>query len=96
MNKMRFCRWVYIVIITGLLVPTAAFAQRDVHWQINPSGFPSNVSVFVDVEEQAVYKNNLTAAAFKVTMDEYAEDQGGWILNQQQVKAGRTTHRRPP
>lgn len=88
MINMRFRRWIYAVVAFSAIVSSAAVAQRDVHWQINPSGFPANVSVFVDVEEQGVYRNNLTSAAFQVTMDQFAEDQGGWILNQQQVVAG--------
>jgi hypothetical protein len=88
MNTMLFRRWIFAAAIASLILSHSALAQRDVHWQINPIGFPSSASVFVDVAEQGVYRNNLTAASFKVTMDEFAEEQGGWILNQQQVAAG--------
>ena len=88
MNNIRFGRWVQVAVFATLLLPVVAHAQRDTHWQINPKGFPTDVSVFVDVEDRGVFKNDLTAAAFSVSMDEYAGDQGGWIINQQQVVAG--------
>lgn len=78
--------------VFGILIlqtlPCYVLAQRDVHWQINPRGFPGDVSVFVDVEENGVFKRDLKSDAFAVSMDEYAGDQGGWILNQSQVVAG--------
>ncbi|MCP4675506.1 MAG: FHA domain-containing protein [Deltaproteobacteria bacterium] len=81
--------WFLLVGFILLLAPREASAQRrDVHWQVNPQGFPADVSVFVDVEENGVFKRNLPASAFAVSMDEYAGDQGGWILNQQQVASG--------
>ncbi|MCP4605530.1 MAG: FHA domain-containing protein [Proteobacteria bacterium] len=81
--------WPGLAVFTLLLVPHLASAQRDVHWQINPRGFPGDVSIFVDVEEAKMFKRTLPASAFAVSIDEYAGDQGGWILNQQQVAAGR-------
>jgi hypothetical protein len=88
MTNIHFGRWVRVALVMALVIPATTYAQRDIHWQINPKGFPSNTSVFVDVEEQSVFKRDLTAAAFAVSMDEYAGDQGGWIINQQQVVAG--------
>ena len=88
MKKNLFQLWLPTAVLAACLVSATASAQRDVHWQINPKGFPSDVSVFADVEESGVFKRDLTAAAFAVSMDEYAGDQGGWILNQQQVVAG--------
>jgi len=80
--------WPGCVIVISLLLPFVATAQRDVHWQINPRGFPGNASVFVDVEKEGVFKRDLPASAFALSMDEYAGDQGGWILNRQQVVSG--------
>ncbi|MDJ0764588.1 MAG: FHA domain-containing protein [Myxococcota bacterium] len=85
---MRMGLWFGLVIPATLIMPFRALAQRDVHWQINPRGFPSDVSVFVDVEDSGVFKRDLPASAFAVSMDEYAGDQGGWIINQQAVSAG--------
>ena len=81
--------WCQPIALTVFLISlTASAQQREMHWQINPRGFPANVSVFVDVEQAGAFKRDLTAAAFALSMDEYAGDQGGWILNQQQVVAG--------
>ncbi len=80
--------WPGLAIVISLLMPGVATAQRDVHWQINTRGFPANVSIFVDVERGGVFKRDLAASAFAVSMDEYAGDQGGWIMNQQQVVSG--------
>jgi hypothetical protein len=80
--------WTKLAVLALLLVPSAVKAQREVHWQISPKGFPSDVGVFVDVEEVGVFKRDLTAAAFQVSIDEFAGQQGGWVLNQQQVVAG--------
>jgi hypothetical protein len=90
MKKMQIRFWLIISSALLWLLPTAASAQRDVHWQINPKGFPSDTSVFVDVEDNGVFKRDLTSQAFAVSVDEYAGDQGGWILNQQQVVAGQS------
>ena len=50
--------WFGLVICLMLLVPVAASAQRTVNWQINPRGFPVDVSVFVDVEENGIFKSD--------------------------------------
>lgn len=80
--------WFVVVLVAALVVPLAAAAQREVHWQLNPQGFPAQVSVFVDVEDQGAFRRDLPATAFALSMDEFAGDQGGWIMNQQQVAAG--------
>jgi hypothetical protein len=56
-------------------------AQRTVHWQVNPQGFPDNVSIFADVEEGGAYIRNLPPSSFSISIDEFAEKQGGIILN---------------
>lgn len=88
MKKMHFQFWLLTAAVAAWLIPVGARAQRDVHWQVNPKGFPADVSVFVDVEDNGVFKRDLTSAAFAVSMDEYAGEQGGWIINQQQVVSG--------
>lgn len=89
MKKTLRKEWCQLVVLTVFLVPVTAFAQqREVHWQVNPRGFPGNVSAFVDVETGGAFKRDLTAAAFAIGMDQYVGDQGGYILNQQQVVAG--------
>lgn len=80
--------WFWSTAFLFLFVSAPAMAQRDVHWQINPHGFPTDVSVFVDVEERGLFKRDLRAGAFALSMDIYAGDQGGWLLNSQQVVAG--------
>jgi hypothetical protein len=80
--------WCLLAVFTCVGIPLNASAQRDVNWQIDPKGFPGDVSVFIDVEENGVFKRDLTAAAFALSMDEFAGEQGGWILNQQQVTSG--------
>ena len=81
--------WCQLIVLTAFLIPLTAAAQpREMHWQINPQGFPSNMSIFLDVEAGGAFKRDLGAAAFAISMDEYASDQGGYIINQQQVVAG--------
>jgi hypothetical protein len=75
-------------LVVALAIPSLAAAQREVHWQLNPQGFPAQVSAFVDVEDQGAFRRDLPASAFALSMDEFAGDQGGWIMNQQQVAAG--------
>jgi len=74
--------------ISTMLLPITAAAQREVHWQINPKGFPGNVSVFVDVEDRGSFRRDLTSAAFAISVDEYAGDQGGYIMNAKTMRAG--------
>ncbi len=88
MKKTRFQFLLSVAISLSLFITTVAWAQRKVNWQINPKGFPSDTPIFVDVEDSGVFKRDLTAASFAVSMDEYAGDQGGWILNQQEITAG--------
>ncbi len=89
MKKMLKELWCQLIVLTTLLVPLTATAQmREVNWQINPVGFPSNVSVFVDVEENSAFKRDLTSAAFSLAIDSFTGDQGAYIINQQQVVAG--------
>jgi hypothetical protein len=76
------------VALCGLAFAFPASAQRDVHWQINPNGFPAQTSVFVDVEENGSFRRDLPPDSFSVSMDEFAGEDGGWILNKQQVAAG--------
>jgi hypothetical protein len=73
-----------------LALPAVSLGQREVHWQINPQRFPSDVSVFVDVEESGAFRRDLPATAFEISVDEFVGEQGGWILNRQQVAAGWT------
>ena len=83
-----------LAIVFAVLAPIAvarpAAAQREVHWQINPYGFPDNASVFIDVQEGTVFRRDLPATSFAMSMDEYAGDQGGWITNQNQRIQGQT------
>lgn len=72
----------------ALALPVASSAQRNVHWQINPNGFPERTSVFVDVEEGGAFRHDLRGDDFSVSMDQFAGEQGGWILNKDQVRAG--------
>jgi hypothetical protein len=80
--------WAILVALALVTVPTAGWAQREVHWQLNSQGFPASTAVFVDVEERGSFRRDLKAGAFAVSMDEFAGEQGGWIMNQQQVGAG--------
>jgi len=80
--------WTALVAVALLVAPTVSEAQREVHWQINPHGFPSTTSVFVDVEERGSFRRDLQADAFAVSMDEFVGEQGGWLTNTQQTGAG--------
>jgi hypothetical protein len=75
---------VVFAVLAPLAVARPAAAQREVHWQINPYGFPDNASVFIDVQEGTVFRRDLPATSFAMSMDEYAGDQGGWVTNQNQ------------
>ncbi|MDD5309112.1 MAG: FHA domain-containing protein [Deltaproteobacteria bacterium] len=77
-----------IAAIAILLAPGRAAAERTVHWQVSPQGFPAKVPVFIDAEENGAFLRSFTAASFAVSVDEYAGEQGGWILNRQQVAPG--------
>ncbi len=79
--------WIGLAALAG---PGTSLAQRSVHWQINPNGFPEQTSVFVDVEEGGAFRHDLRGDTFSVSMDQFAGDQGGWILNKDQVRAGVT------
>jgi FHA domain/von Willebrand factor type A domain/IPT/TIG domain len=79
--------WLAMACLT-IVIPFSANAQRDVHWQLNPKGFPTDMSIFVDVEDNGAFKRDLTADAFSVSMDENAGEQGGWLLNRQNVVSG--------
>jgi len=74
--------------LCALAAPAPSQAQREVNWQVNAKEFPQNVSVFADVSDRtaagAAFNPNLKAAAFAVSIDEYAGDQGGAILNPDQ------------
>ncbi len=89
-NSLRNRRWIGIATAAVLLAPMSALAQREVHWQVNPTGFPSNVFVFVDVESGGAFKTDLKGDAFSLSIDEFAGDQGGYILNRNSVGAGQT------
>jgi len=80
--------WTAVATVLLLAIPATSEAQREVHWQLNPQGFPSNTSVFVDVQDGANLVRNLPPTAFAVSMDEFAGEQGGWITNTQQTGAG--------
>ncbi|MCK9521525.1 MAG: FHA domain-containing protein [Proteobacteria bacterium] len=58
-----------------------ALAQRAVNWQINPRGFPAETAIFVDVEDAGTYKRDLPPDAFAISLDEFADNQGGIVLN---------------
>lgn len=88
MKKKGFQFCLLTAAIAAWLMPLESRAQHSIHWQINPKGFPADVSIFADVEADGTFKRNLAADAFSVSMDEYAGEQGGWILNRQQVTAG--------
>jgi len=77
-----------LAVLVCIAAASTAQAQREVHWQIAPLGFPDNASVFVDVQEGTVFRRDLPATAFALSMDEFAGDQGGWIMNQAQQIAG--------
>lgn len=87
-----FAEWCGGLLSVALLIsiPSPALAQRDVHWQIEPAGFPNKVSVFVDVEESWNFRRDLTAEDFSIAIDEHVGDQGGRLLNAQQVGVGTT------
>lgn len=76
------------VVLACIAAASSAQAQREVHWQINPSGFPDNAAVFVDVKDGVQFTRSLPATSFAVSVDEYAGEQGGWIMNQAQQIAG--------
>jgi hypothetical protein len=75
-------------VLACIAAASTAQAQREVHWQINPFGFPDNASVFVDVQEGTIFRRDLPATAFALSVDEFAGEQGGWIMNQAQRIAG--------
>jgi hypothetical protein len=77
-----------VALCAVALAPGRAAAERTVHWQVSPQGFPAKVPVFIDAEENNAFVRTFTAASFAVSVDEYAGEQGGWILNQQQVAPG--------
>ena len=77
-----------LTFLACLAAGSAAQAQREVHWQIEPNGFPDNTSVFVDVQEGSVFRRDLPITAFALSMDEYAGDQGGYIMNGNQQFSG--------
>jgi hypothetical protein len=78
-----------LAVLVCIAAASSARAQaREVHWQINTLGFPDNATVFVDVQEGNVFRRDLPATAFALSMDEFAGDQGGWIMNQAQQIAG--------
>jgi hypothetical protein len=77
-----------LAVLVCIAAASTAQAQREVHWQIAPLGFPDNASVFVDVQEGNMFRRDLPATAFALSMDEFAGDQGGWIMNQAQQIAG--------
>jgi hypothetical protein len=89
---MKRAHWSKLVsgfaVLCGLFFAPEVLAQREVHWQINPKGFPSETSIFVDVEEGGSFRRDLPPDSFSVSMDEFAGEDGGWILNKQQVAAG--------
>jgi hypothetical protein len=80
--------WSVLLIAAIATIPTPSLAQRDVHWQIEPAGFPDTVSVFVDVEENWNFRRDLEADDFSIAIDEHVGDQGGRILNAKQVRVG--------
>ncbi len=77
-----------LAALVVLALPHVSLGQREVHWQINPQSFPADVSVFIDVEEGGAFRRDLPATAFEISVDEFVGDQGGWILNRQNVAAG--------
>jgi hypothetical protein len=77
-----------MVLALALLAPGAAWAQRTVHWQIEPAGFPGKTAVFVDVEESGVFRRDLGADAFELSVDEFVGAQGGSIQAPEKVAAG--------
>ncbi len=76
--------WMILVLLALLAAPSISLAQREVHWQINARAFPDAVSVFADVEDRGVFNRNMASTAFTISVDEYAGDMGGWILNADQ------------
>jgi len=82
-------------LLAALAAPSLAQAQREVNWQVNSKGFPDDVSVFADVSDKtmsgASFNPNLDASAFAISVDEYAGEQGGTILNANQpnMRGGR-------
>lgn len=82
-------------LLAALALPSFASAQREVNWQINSQKFPEDVSVFADVSDKtmagASFNPNLDATAFAISVDEFAGDQGGTILNANQpdMRGGR-------
>jgi hypothetical protein len=77
-----------LAMVVLLAVPATSAAQREVHWQLNPVGFPANTPVFVDVQDGPNLRRDLPATAFAISMDEFVGEQGGWITNTQQTGAG--------
>jgi len=79
-------------IVAGLVIPSLCLAQREVNWQLNPKGFPDKASVFVDVTDRVGGKPNfvgtIAPTGFAVSVDEFTGDQGGYIMNQQTLRAG--------
>ncbi len=88
-ERFLFTWGVAALVAAGCLAaPSTAAAAREVHWQINPHGFPGDMHIFVDVQENGAFKRDLPASAFQISVDEFAGGQGGWITNRQQVAAG--------
>jgi hypothetical protein len=77
-----------MVLTLALLAPAEAWAQREVRWQVEPAGFPAKTVVFVDVEENGVFRRDLGAAAFELSLDEFVGGQGGTIQAPEKVSAG--------
>ncbi len=69
------------VVVLLFLAPATAAAQREVRWQIDPWGFPDEMSILVDVREGDEYTRDLDVNDFAVSVDEYVGDQGGLLRN---------------
>ncbi|MBN2526041.1 MAG: VWA domain-containing protein [Deltaproteobacteria bacterium] len=67
-----------------------AQAKEEIHWQINPTGFPETTAVFLDVVNNGAYNRKLPGSAFSLSMDEFGEEQGGVITNLASKGAGST------
>ncbi|MBW2276874.1 MAG: FHA domain-containing protein [Deltaproteobacteria bacterium] len=80
--------WAALAAVVLLAIPATSAAQREVHWQLNPQGFPASTTVFVDVQDGPSLRRDLPVGAFAISMDEFAGEQGGWITNTQQSGAG--------
>lgn len=91
-NRMRRLRrtmtWTWLVGALTLGVSGASEAQSQVHWQLEPAGFPAEVTLLVDVEENNKFRHDLSADSFAVSVDEFVGKQGGRILNPGQLAPG--------